>query len=95
MPEFGDHLSTTQRLELAVRVHGPARLAERFSAYAGQFYDRSAFDLLAREVSALYSARCDVDDAYRFRVRLDRRLRDRWHLPVDWDGEGDAMAPQR
>lgn len=95
MPEFRDHLCTTQQLALAVRVHGPVRLAERFCAYAGQFYDRAAFDVLAREVSALYTAGRDAGEARRFRQQLDRRLRDRWHGPVDWDGDGNATAQER
>ena len=48
MTKLYETLSTERRLEAAVRVHGPATLAQTFSAFVGQFYDRSEFDALAR-----------------------------------------------
>ena len=84
MPELSETLSPTERLELAVRTKSPARLAETFAAYAGQFYNRSDFDALARRVRDLYASE-DRERAGCFRARLDRRLHDRYHAPVAWD----------
>src|SRR5207237_6282013 len=53
MAKLYETLSTERQLEAAVRVHGPATLAQTFSAFVGQFYDRSEFDALARRVDAL------------------------------------------
>jgi hypothetical protein len=77
-------LSPEQQLELAVRVKTPARLAQTFAAYVGQFPDRTDFDALARQTHQLYAAQSD-DHAYTFRTRLDCRLYDRYHEPVAWD----------
>lgn len=72
------------RLRQAVARQGPARLAQTFAAYCGTFYDRTPFDLLAREVRALYAAD-DAERAERFRSRLDARLAERFREPVDWE----------
>jgi hypothetical protein len=50
-------LSRDRLLALAVRAHPPLRLAETFASYAGQFYDRTAFDLLARVSPNAYGGR--------------------------------------
>ena len=84
VPRLHDLLPPAQRLALAVRSQPPTFLARAFAAHAGQFYDRDAFDTLAREVSHLYAAR-NPEDASRFRQRLNRRLYDRYHSPVAWD----------
>lgn len=81
MPTLYETLAPTQRLAIATRTTGPARLAQTFAAFAGQFYDRTAFDALARQVSALY----EPERADTFRAQLDRRLRDRAHAPVAWE----------
>jgi hypothetical protein len=84
MTTFSDALSSASRLKLAVRTKSPYQLAQTFAAHAGQFYDRTSFDDLARQVSDLYGSR-DDERANEFRRRLDRRLRDRFHEPVVWD----------
>jgi hypothetical protein len=84
MPKLHETLPLEQRLQLAVRVNSPARLARAFAAHSGQFYDRSGFDRLAREARALYAA-LDPWDGAVFRDRLDRRLRDRDRAPVAWE----------
>ena len=73
-------------LGLAVSTRTPSVLARLFASFAGQFYDRSDFDALARQVSDLYASR-DAGDAYCFRTRLDLRLHDRYHDPVVWETE--------
>ena len=84
MPKLYEILSPAEQMELAVRAKSPARLADTFAAFVGQFYDRSDFDRLARQVSVLYDAG-SAESADRFRARLDRRLHDRYHEPVSWD----------
>ena len=84
MPPLYERLSTSEQLRLAVRLHRPAHLARTFATFAGQFYDRPAFDALARQARALYAAESD-DDAACFRRGLDRRLHDRHHTPVAWE----------
>ena len=84
MPRLSDVLSPETRLALAVRTQSPYRLALAFASHAGQFYDRTTFDDLARQVSDLY-ARRGGERASEFRRRLDRRLCDRFHQPVAWD----------
>jgi hypothetical protein len=84
MPNLSESLPPQRRLELAVRTRTPFQLALSFAAFAGQFYDRSAFDDLARRASALY-ADDDGERASEFRARLDRRLCDRYREPVRWD----------
>ena len=84
MAKLYETLPLTRQLEIAVRTTSPVGLARTFAAFVGQFYDRSGFDTLARQVSDLY----DVDSAERarnFRAQLDRRLYDRYHAPVAWD----------
>jgi len=90
MPTFCDLLPRTSVLALAVRAHPPTRLAETFAAHSGQFYNRAAFDLLAREAEALYAA-SDADQAAAFRRRLDARLEQREREAVAWSA--DSMAP--
>ena len=80
MPTFRQALSLSEQLALAVRCQTPVRLALTFASPEGQFYDRTPFDNLARQVHALY----EPTDADVFRTRLDRRLRDRHSAPVDW-----------
>ncbi|MBI4496637.1 MAG: hypothetical protein HY689_01900 [Chloroflexi bacterium] len=89
MSRLYETLSPSQQLDLAVRTKSPARLAQTFVAYVGQFYDRTDFDVLARQVSDLYAADSN-EQASRFRSALDRRLSDRYHAPVAWD-----IAPAR
>ena len=84
MPRFSDAVSPEARLALAVRTKSPYQLALAFASHAGQFYDRTTFDDLARQVSDLY-ARRGGERASEFRRRLDRRLCDRFHQPVAWD----------
>ena len=84
MATISDALSPESRLKLAVHTKSPYQLAQTFAAHAGQFYDRTSFDDLARQVSDLYATR-DDGCASEFRRRLDRRLCDRFHEPVAWD----------
>jgi hypothetical protein len=84
MPTLYETVSSKSLLELAVRTRRPAQLAQTFAAYAGQFYDRSSFDDLARRVSDLYADEDGVQ-ASEFRQRLNRRLCDRYHEPVVWE----------
>jgi hypothetical protein len=84
MPRLYEILPPAQQFALAVRANEPHILAETFAAYVGQFYDRSDFDRLARQVGELYDAE-DSGRADRFRSRLDRRLHDRYREPVPWD----------
>lgn len=91
MPELYEVLPRERQLALAVRARRPAELARLFAAHAGQFYDRAAFDDLAREVHALYAQESD-DNADHFRRRLDRQLRDHHHAPVGWDVGPDGRA---
>ena len=81
MPTLRETLPLSEQLACAVVQHTPIQLARTFAAYEGQFYDRRAFDHLARQVTALYAPA----DADLFRSRLDRRLRDRHSAPVAWD----------
>ena len=81
MPKLYEILSPARQRELAVQAKSPTGLAQTFAAFVGQFYDRAAFDSLARQVSELY----DAERARAFRAQLDRRLRDRYHAPVAWD----------
>ncbi len=71
-------------LQMTLRVMSPTRLAQTFAAFVGQFYDRSAFDTLARQVSDLYDLE-SAEHARIFRSQLDRRLCDRYHERVAWD----------
>ena len=91
MAKLYETLPIERQLEMAVRTNPPARLAQTFAGYAGQFYDRTRFDQLAREVSALYEVG-SPDDASAFRARLDRRLADRYRAPVAWDASCDRAA---
>ena len=84
MTTIHETLPSDGRLRMALRVMTPTRLAQTFAAFVGQFYDRSAFDTLARQVSDLYD-RESADHASLFRSQLDRRLCDRFHMPVAWD----------
>ena len=83
MAKLYEALPPTRQLEVAVFTTSPAGLARTFAAYVGQFYDRSAFDALARRVSELYAARSPAV-AQAFRAGLDRRLRERDRMPVTW-----------
>lgn len=91
MPSVADLLPRADQLALAVRAHSPNRLAETFAGYAGQFYDRSTFDLLAREVHALYAASSD-EAASTFQAKLDARLRQRTYAGVCWATGAPAAA---
>lgn len=84
MPKLYETLSPAQQLDVAVQTKTPARLAQTFAAFVGQFYDRGAFDALARQVNDRYEAE-NADYAYRFRATLNRRLHDRYHAPVAWE----------
>jgi hypothetical protein len=81
MARIYESLAPARQLELAVQTKSPIQLARTFAAFVGQFYDREAFDALARQVSDLY----DRERAGAFRSQLDRRLCDRYHAPVSWD----------
>ena len=83
MAKLYETLPLTRQLEIAVRTTGPTGLARTFAAYVGQFYDRSAFDALARGVSELYAAQSPTI-AQAFRACLDRRLYERDRAPVAW-----------
>lgn len=93
MARIDETLSPIARLQLALRVMTPTRLAQTFAAFAGQFYDRSDFDRLARQVSQLYDLE-SVEHARVFRSQLDRRLCDRYQDPVAWhiDAQGKEDA---
>jgi len=91
MPTLRQTLSLPEQLAVAVRCQTPARLALTFASLEGQFYDRSPFDDLARQVHALYAP----DDADLFRTRLDRRLRDRHSSPVVWDARSPGVVNRR
>ncbi len=84
MAKLYETLSTDRQLEIAVRAQSPAALAQTFAEHAGQFYDRTSFDAMARQVSVFY-ARQSGEAATCFRSRLDRRLYDRYHTRVAWD----------
>ena len=86
MQRLSDSLTPTLHLELAIHTKGPSFLARVFADHAGQFYNRSDFDALARQVSDLYASR-DAEDACSFRSRLNHRLYDRYHAPVIWETE--------
>lgn len=77
-------LTLAEQLELAVLTKSPTYLARVFASHAGQFYDRSDFDALARQARDLYAAD-SVERATLFRARLDRRLHDRYHTAVTWN----------
>lgn len=83
MPKLHETLPLHAQWTLAVQTKTPRRLAENFAGFVGQFYDRPAFDELARQVSDLYQVN-DPQEAGRFRSSLDRRLGDRDHAPVAW-----------
>jgi hypothetical protein len=82
MPEMFDLLKKTQRWQLAV-TYSPAHLAQVFTEYEGQFYDRAEFDACARLVFDLY-LRDSACKAWGFRTGLDQRLYDRFYKPVRW-----------
>lgn len=84
MPTLSELLPQDQRLALAVSAKSPTTLAQTFASLVGQFYDRTTFDALARQVADLY-ADDDVEQATRFRRQLDRRLSDRYRAPVAWE----------
>ena len=94
MPRFDAMLTIAEELSLAVRAYAPTHVARHFAAHVGQFYRRGDFDALAREASALYATR-DGEEAHLFRLRLDRRLRDRHHAPVRWDVTTPEVADDR
>jgi hypothetical protein len=91
MVSIAARLPADQQLLLATRAQPPARLADLFAAFVGQFSaaERARFDALARQVSADY-ALADPDRAARFRARLNRRLSDRYHTPVVWAVDRDG-----
>ena len=91
MPTLRQTLSLSEQLAFAVRCQTPVRLALTFASLEGQFYDRTPFDNLARQVHALY----EPTDADVFRTRLDRRLRDRHSAPVDWTVRPTASTSRR
>lgn len=84
MVRIYETLPPVGRLQMALRVMSPTRLAQTFASFAGQFYDRADFDSLARQVSSLYDLE-SAEHAHVFRSQLDRRLCDRFHAPVAWD----------
>ena len=84
MAKLYETLPAERQLEVAVLITGPAELARTIAGLAGQSYNRSEFDALARRVSDLYAAR-QPTEAGVFRTRLDRRLCDRYRAPVAWN----------
>ncbi|MGI8827633.1 MAG: hypothetical protein ACR2JC_18780 [Chloroflexota bacterium] len=84
MARMYETLPTVGRLQMALEVMSATRLAQTFAALVGQFYDRSEFDTLARQVSNLYDLESN-EHAQIFRSQLDQRLYDRFHAPVAWD----------
>lgn len=84
MARIYETLPPAGRLQMALRVMTPTRLAQTFASFCGQFYDRADFDSLARTVSQLYDLE-SAEHARLFRSQLDRRLCDRFHAPVAWD----------
>jgi len=84
MDTIARSLTPAQQLTLAVQTKSPSRLAQSFAAHVGQFYDRSAFDALARRTRDLYAAD-SPERALAFQSRLNRRLYDRFHDPVAWN----------
>ena len=91
MPTFRQALSLSEQLALAIRCQTPVRMAMTLASFERQFYDRSPFDNLARQVHALY----EPTDADVFRTRLDRRLHDRHSAPVDWTVQPATTAVRR
>lgn len=85
MTRMYETLPVSRRLQLALQIMTPTQLAQTFAAYIGQFYRRSDFDALACQVNELYD-RESAEHARLFRSQLDRRLYDRYHAPVAWDG---------
>jgi hypothetical protein len=94
MARIDQTLFPITRLQLALRLITPTRVAQTFAAFAGQFYDRSDFDSLARQVSQFYDLESD-EHAHLFRSQLDRCLCDRIHDPAAWDvdARGKEHAP--
>jgi len=84
MARLSDTLPLASRLRLALQLHSPYRLAQTFAAFSGQFYERGAFDALARHVSELYNQE-SPEHASAFRAQLDRRLCERDRGPVVWE----------
>lgn len=91
MSRLYDTLPVETQLALAVRAKTPYRLAQTFAVFAGQFYDREAFDNLTRRTGELYEAD-NPESAYRFRRTLDRQLRDRYDDPVSWGLQSPTEA---
>ena len=91
MPNLYDTISPESQLKLAVRSKSPSQLAQTFAVYAGQFYDRASFDDLARRVSGLYADESG-EHASEFRLRLDRRLCDRYREPVTWETDSTDQS---
>src|SRR5438105_183633 len=58
MPTLRQTLSLSEQLALAIRCQTPVRLASTFASLEGQFYDRTPFDNLARQVHAVRAHRC-------------------------------------
>jgi hypothetical protein len=84
MARIYETLPPVGRLQMALQVMSPTRLAQSFAAFVGQFYDRSDFDTLARQVSDIYDLE-SAEYAQIFRSQLDQRLYDRYHARVAWD----------
>jgi len=84
MTRLSDTLPLASRLQLALQLHTPSRLARTFAIFSGQFYERGAFDALARKVNELYDLE-SPERANVFRSQLDRRLCERARGPVAWD----------
>jgi hypothetical protein len=84
MARIYEALPPVGRLQMALQVMSPTRLAQTFATFVGQFYDRSDFDTLARQVSDIYNLE-SAEDGEVFRAQLDRRLCDRCHARVTWE----------
>ena len=80
---LAEALPTETQLSLALIVYSPAHVAGCFGRMVGQFYDRAAFDELARRAAALYTHH-SARNAARFRERLDRLLLARAEAPIRW-----------
>jgi hypothetical protein len=62
-----------------------AQVVRRFKQMEGQFYNRPEYELLVREVGALYQAKKGVRAALEFHTRLDGLLENAGYEQVEWN----------
>jgi hypothetical protein len=89
--QLGEVLEVGTKLELAALVFSPAHVAQRFGQHCLQFYDVEAFAELARRTNRFYE-RFSERNALIFRARLDRLLREKGELPIDWTASGGGQG---